>query len=149
MKEKFLMYMEELKKHRKVLQNQLEKIEAIYGEKINEDVIRDLIEFNVEILDSIAYRFAKFQDTLGKTIKVWFSLKGESVDSLTVIDVINFAEKVGFSVSKEVWWKLRNIRNKLTYEYEHEYIKVADAVMEIKELFPRLNKLLKELEERT
>jgi uncharacterized protein with HEPN domain len=149
MREKFLMYMNELKKHSKVLENQIEKIEIIYGNDINEDVIFDLVEHNVEILDSIAYRFAKFQDTLGKALKAWFSLKGENVDNMTIIDIVNFAEKIGFSIDKNMWWKLREVRNKLTHEYEHEYLKVVDAIIKIKEYFPKLQKLLKELEERS
>ena len=70
--EKYKMYIEELKKHNQVLKNHFDKIDIMYGMPINEEMVKDLISENVEILDSIAYRFAKFQDTLGKILKMWF-----------------------------------------------------------------------------
>ena len=149
MKEKYKMYIEELEKHNKVLRNHFCKINMLYGLPINEEMIKDLIEENVEILDSIAYRLAKFQDTLGKTLKLWFSLKGESVDNLTIIDVINLAEKMDFSINKEIWWNTRNLRNRFSQEYEKEYIKIADALNDIYEFYPKLEKILNELKSRS
>ena len=149
MKEKYKMYIEELEKHNKVLRNHFYKINMLYGLPINEEMIKDLIEENVEILDSIAYRFAKFQDTLGKTLKLWFSLKGESVDNLTIIDVVNLAEKIDFSINKKVWWEMRSLRNKLSHEYEKEYIKIATSINDIYEFYPKLEKILDELNSRS
>jgi len=148
-KEKYKMYIEELEKHNKVLRNHFYKINMLYGLPINEEMIKDLIEENVEILDSIAYRFAKFQDTLGKTLKLWFSLKGESVDNLTIIDVVNLAEKIDFSINKKVWWEMRSLRNKLSHEYEKEYIKIATSINDIYEFYPKLEKILDELNSRS
>ena len=149
MREKYKMYMEGLKKHNQVLKNHFDKIDIMYGMPINEEMVKDLISENVEILDSIAYRFAKFQDTLGKALKMWFILKGESVDNLTIIDVINLAEKMDFSINKNIWWETRNLRNRLFHEYEKEYIKIADALNDIYELYPKLEKILNELKNRS
>jgi len=149
MKEKYNMYIDELEKHNNVLKNNFYRIDMMYGLPINEEMIKDLINENVEILDSIAYRFAKFQDTLGKTLKLWFSLKGESVDNLTIIDVINLAEKMDFSIKKEIWWNTRSLRNRFSHEYEKEYIKIADALNDIYEFYPKLEKILNELKSRS
>ncbi len=149
MREKYQMYIEELEKHNKVLKNQFHKIDMMYGLPINEEMVKDLISENVEILDSIAYRFAKFQDTLGKILKLWFALKGESVDNLTIIDVINLAEKTDFSINKEIWWQTRNLRNRLSHEYEKEYAKIAIVLNDIYEFYPKLEKILNELKKRS
>jgi len=149
MREKYQMYIAELEKHNNVLKNHFYKIDMMYGLPINEKMIKDLIDENVEILDSIAYRFAKFQDTLGKALKLWFSLKGENVDSLTIIDVINLAEKMDFSINKQIWWNTRNLRNRFSHEYEKEYLKIADALNDIYEFYPKLEKILNELKSRS
>jgi len=147
--EKYNMYIDELEKHNNVLKNNFYRIDMMYELPINEEMIKDLINENVEILDSIAYRFAKVQDTLGKTLKLWFSLKGESVDNLTIIDVINLAEKMDFSIKKEIWWNTRNLRNRFSHEYEKEYIKITSALNDIYEFYPKLEKILKELKSRS
>ncbi|QCT94427.1 hypothetical protein FE773_04315 [Caminibacter mediatlanticus TB-2] len=145
---KFLMYMNELNKHKKIIENIFETIERTYGMPIKETDVEDLVNINIILLDSLAYRFSKFQDTLGKAIKVWFYLKGENVDNLTIIDIINLAEKIGFSINKEIWWRCRSIRNRISHEYEEDYSKITLVVNDIYELFPLLKKVLKELEDR-
>ena len=145
---KFDMYINELKKHKNVIENIFNSLERIYKIPIKEEDVEDLINLNITLLDSLAYRFSKFQDTLGKAIKVWFYLKGENVDNLTIIDVINLAEKIGFSINKDIWWRCRSIRNRISHEYEEDYSKIALVINDIYELFPLLKKVLKELEDR-
>jgi len=145
---KFDMYIRELNKHKNVIENIFETFERIYKIPIKEEDVEDLINLNITLLDSLAYRFSKFQDTLGKAIKVWFYLKGENVDNLTIIDVINLAEKIGFSINKDIWWRCRSIRNRISHEYEEDYSKIALIINDIYELFPLLKKVLKELEDR-
>ena len=147
--EKYQMYIDELDKHNKILKNHFYKIDMMYGLPINEKMIEDLVEENVEILDSIAYRFAKFQDTLGKALKLWFSLKGEGVENLTIIDVINLAEKMDFSINKKIWWDTRSLRNRFSHEYEKNYLKIAIALNDIYEFYPKLEKILNELKNRS
>jgi len=145
---KFDMYINELKKHKNVIENIFETFERIYEIPIKEKDVEDLINLNITLLDSLAYRFSKFQDTLGKAIKVWFYLKGENVDNLTIIDVINLAEKIGFSINKDIWWRCRSIRNRISHEYEEDYSKIALVINDIYELFPILKKVLNELEDK-
>jgi len=140
--------MNELNKHKKIIENIFETIERTYGMPIKETDVEDLVNINIILLDSLAYRFSKFQDTLGKAIKVWFYLKGENIDNLTIIDIINLAEKIGFSINKEIWWRCRSIRNRISHEYEEDYSKITLVVNDIYELFPLLKKVLKELEDR-
>jgi len=147
--EKYRMYIDELEKHNKVLKKHFYKINMMYGLPINEKLIEDLVEENIEILDSIAYRFGKFQDTLGKALKLWFSLKGENVENLTIIDVINLAEKMNFSINKKIWWETRSLRNRFSHEYEKDYLKIAIALNDIYEFYPKLEKILNELKNRS
>ena len=90
--------LDELKKHLKVIKKQIDFLSNFYGYPLKEENISDIIEFEVEKLDSLAYWFLKLQDTLDKTLKLFFSLKEENTDNLTMIDILNLAEKVGFSI---------------------------------------------------
>ena len=148
MREKLLMYIEELKKHSTVIEDIFYKMDMMYGVPITEKVIEDIIKNDVILIDALAYRFSKFQDTLGKALKTFFLSKGESVEEMTIIDVVNYANKIGFSIDSEMWWKMRRLRNRLSHEYEKEYIKIVVILNEIYEFYPFMKKILNELEER-
>ena len=138
--------LEELKKHLKVIKKQTTFLANFYGYPLNEENISDIVEFEVEKLDSLAYRFLKFQDTLGKTLKLFFSLKEENTDNLTMLDILNLAEKVGFSINVKKWRELREMRNILSHEYEDNYEKIANSINYIIDNFEFLEKIIKEIE---
>jgi uncharacterized protein with HEPN domain len=68
---------------------------------------------------------------------------------LTMIDLINLAEKVGFDIDVRLWRELRELRNNLTHEYTENYEKIAYALNRLKELLPRFEKILDELKSRS
>ena len=55
----------------------------------------------IPILDQIVYRYSKLQDILAKLIRSYLYLKGENVENIPLIDVLNLAEKFGLNMSKE------------------------------------------------
>jgi len=148
MNEKFQMYIEELHKHILVLNKNLQKIGVLWSFPITSQNIESIMKTDIEILDSIAYRFSKLQDSLGKALRIWFDLKGENVDNLTMIDILNLAQKVGLSINSDLWWQLRSIRNRLNHEYEVDYEKIAIVINEIYKEMKFLEKIVKELEEK-
>ena len=148
MNEKFQMYIEELHKHILVLNKNLQKIGVLWSFPITSQNIESIMKTDIEILDSIAYRFSKLQDSLGKALRIWFDLKGENVDNFTMIDILNLAQKVGLSINSDLWWQLRSIRNRLNHEYEVDYEKIAIVINEIYKEMKFLEKIVKELEEK-
>ena len=97
-----------------ILEKDLEVLKTFYP--LNEKTIRRLVkeENYLRILDQIAYRFSKFQDTLGRLIKLYLLLKGEIAENLPLIDAINLINKYGFPIEEELWWELRNLRNSVS-----------------------------------
>ena len=139
LKKRFDFYIRECGRHLEILEKDLEVLKTFYP--LNEKTIRRLVkeENYLRILDQIAYRFSKFQDTLGRLIKLYLLLKGEIAENLPLIDAINLINRYGFPIDEELWWELRGLRNSLTHEYPEGYAEVAQALNRIYELLPILN----------
>ncbi len=139
----------ELEKHLLQLKRNIKYLDAFYGFPLKDEYIKNILESSdIDKLDSIAYRLIKFQDTLGRVIKLYFSLVEENTDSLTMLDLINLAEKMGFSIDREFFRELRLLRNSITHEYVENISEIKKALNNLKEILPRLEKILNELKER-
>ena len=150
MREKLKSKLDELDKHLAQLKKNLNYLEVFYAFPLEEKYIKIILESSdIDKLDSIAYRIIKFQDSLGRAIKIFFSIAEENTDMLTMIDLINLAEKVGFDIDVRLWRELRELRNNLTHEYTENYEKIAYALNRLKELLPRFEKILDELKSRS
>ena len=149
MRERIEFKLNELEKHLSQLKRNIKYLDAFYGFPLKDEYIKIILESSdIDKLDSIAYRLIKFQDTLGRTIKLYFSLVEENTDSLTMLDLINLAEKVGFSIDREFFRELRLLRNSITHEYIENVSEIKIALNSLKEKLPRLEKILNELKER-
>ena len=138
LKKRFEFYKSECGKHLDILEKDLEELKSYFP--LSERKIKALIQREdfLRIFDQIAYRFSKFQDTLGKLLKTYLILKGESVENLPLIDAVNLAYRYGFPIDEDRWWELRTLRNALTHEYPESYGEIAEAVNRIRELMPLL-----------
>ena len=138
LKRRFEFYKAECEKHLNILEKDLEELENYFP--LNEKKLKVLInqEEFLRILDQKAYRFSKFQDTLGKLLKIYLILKGESVENLPLIDAVNLINRYGFPINEDLWWELRTLRNSLTHEYPESYGEIAEAINRIRGLFPLL-----------
>ncbi len=77
----------------------------------SEDIIRLRQDLNaLNLLDSIAYRFSKLQETLVKILRLYLAYQGEDVEEIFMRDVINLAEKRGLPINWSKWVKLRVLR---------------------------------------
>ncbi|WP_457564445.1 hypothetical protein [Caminibacter sp.] len=65
-----------------------------------------------------------------------------------MLDLINLAEKKGFSINLDFWRKLKSVRNELTHEYIESYDNIAKALNFLYKNINNFEKILKELEER-
>ena len=150
MREKLKSKLDELDKHLAQLKKNLNYLEVFYTFPLEEKYIKIILESSdIDKLDSIAYRIIKFQDSLGRAIKLFFYIAEENTDMLTMIDLINLAEKIGFDIDVRLWRELRELRNNLTHEYTESFEKIAYALNRLKELLPRFEKILDELKSRS
>ena len=149
MKERYEFKLNELQKHLEQLTKNIKYIDAFYGFPLSCKEIEIIMQSSdLDKLDSIAYRTLKFQDTLGRVIKLFFALSAENTETLTMIDLINFAQKLGFSIDVKFFREFRALRNALTHEYVEDCEELASVLNKLKDYLPRLEKILEELKER-
>lgn len=76
----------------------------------------------LRILDQIAYRFAKLQDSLGeKVMPLILELAQETIPAnATFVEKLNCLERIGAIPSAEEWKKFRIVRNALAHDYPDE-----------------------------
>ncbi|SMP07202.1 hypothetical protein SAMN06265339_0454 [Desulfurobacterium pacificum] len=137
----------EVERHLSTLKEAFSWIEQKTGLPLNEQKVNSLLKTTegTMVLDQIAYRFSKLQDSLGKLLRVYLFLKGENAYHLPIGDVVLLMEKYGFNISLEKWFALRSIRNALAHEYEEEREKIASVINRVREELPFFEKLLNQL----
>lgn len=133
-------HLERLKKAYRILSSK--NLLPLDSEKV-EKILND--EYLTAILDQIVYRYSKLQDSLSKLIRSYLYLKGENVENLTMVDVLNKAEKFELGINKEKWFKLRELRNILVHEYEDEKLKIAETLDKIYDELQYFENLLERL----
>ncbi len=146
--ERYEFLLQETEKHVERLRNAFDKLKQV-GIPLDARKVEDILNSGdkVAYLDQIAYRYSKVQDNLGRLIRLYLSIKGENVDNLTMIDVLNLAERYNLGISKEKWFELRELRNLIVHEYETQTQKIADTVNRIYEELSYIESLLHNLKE--
>ncbi|BCX81441.1 hypothetical protein MIT9_P1019 [Methylomarinovum caldicuralii] len=144
---RFQLYAQECQRHLQLLQRNIERLAPHLP--LTAETVATLVETDegLWILDQIAYRYLKLQDTLGKLVRAFFALKGEAVERMTMIDLINLAEKLGYPVDEALWMRLRALRNEITHEYPGSHGEVAEAVNKLVQFLPTLQALLVKLQQ--
>lgn len=139
---------EEAKKHIDRLKKAFKILKSKNLFPLDKDKVESILndEYLSAILDQIVYRYSKLQDSLSKIIRNYLYLKGENVENLTMIDVLNKAEKFELGINKEKWFELRELRNILVHEYEDEKSKIAETLNKIYQEIQYLENLLKQFE---
>jgi uncharacterized protein with HEPN domain len=147
MQEKYLFLYEEITKHLQRLERAFTNLNNTLGLPLTAEKVEKILSDDIlsSFLDQIAYRFSKIQDSLGKLIRSYLFLKGENVENLTMIDVLNYAEKYNLKINKEKWFELRELRNAITHEYERELSKVAETINKIYEEIEYLRNIVESL----
>ncbi len=137
-----------VRRHLEVLKEALKTLKEKLGEFSEETIERARAGGEIlPYLDQVAYRFAKLQEDFGDLLRLFMVFKGEEAERLPVLDLVNLSEKRGLSVSAETWLKWRRLRNVLIHEYPEEEEEIAQALKEIEREIPKLEGLLKEIED--
>jgi len=138
---------EEAEKHLKKLEVAFEILKSENLLPLDRGKIEIILndKYLTAFLDQIVYRYSKLQDILSKLIRSYLYLEGENVESLTMIDVLNKAEKFNIGINKEKWFELRELRNILVHEYEDEKDKISQTLNKIYSEIQYLEELLNKI----
>lgn len=149
MNKKYDQVLKEILRHYEILQKALKELEKIKTFPFSERDIKELKEDlkTLSLLDTIAYRFSKLQEGLGKVLRIYLALKGEETEELFMKDVIDLAEKRGLSINWGKWVFMRELRNILTHEYPEEEETIAETLNKVKTFTSDLDLLISQLKE--
>jgi len=142
---RFNQYVDEEERHLQILKEDIKALKQFYP--FEPDTIEKFLTDKeyLRILDQITYRFMKFQDTLARLIRYYLLLKGENVENMAVIDMINLAEKLGISINESLWFEMRALRNSLSHEYSNDYGQIAEALNRLIGFVEIFEKIIKEV----
>lgn len=102
------------------------------------------------LIDAFLHRVALLQEFLEKLLRTYLKYKGYKVGSMTPMDILNTAEKLGLLSSVEDWLTLDEIRNQIVHEYSYEeeleskLKKVYTMQSTLLDTFDRIEKKLRE-----
>ena len=106
--------------------------EALIDAKAWASLLPDIVieKKMLRILDQVAYRFAKLQDSMGeKVMPLILELAQEPISAnATFVEKLNRLERIGAIPSAEEWKKFRIVRNALAHDYPDEPELRASAI---------------------
>ncbi len=146
--EKFNFFLNEVEKHFSILNQDLEELKTFYP--LTEEKIKSLVDNPdyLKVLDQIAYRYIKLQDTLGKLLRYFLLKEGEVVEHLSMLDIIHRIQKLGIFIDDELWFEMRNLRNSITHEYPNMYLEVAEAINSLYSFIENIEEIIQSIKER-
>ena len=108
-------YLAECALHARVLGEGLSDIRQLAPISVNRVIDKEILR----ILDQIAYRFTKLQDSMGeKLMPLILVLAQEPIpDNVTFAEKLNRLERIGAIPSAEEWKRFRVVRNALAHDY--------------------------------
>lgn len=121
-------YLDECSLHVNVLAEALEEAHSWFP--FSAETVQYITKEQLRILDQIAYRFSKLQDTMGqKVLPTIFELAQEPIaPDATFAEKLNWLERMGALPSAEEWKKLRVARNAIAHEYPDDRDLRASAI---------------------
>jgi len=128
----------------------IKEIEKIRPFPLSKEDVKELKEklYTLSLLDTVAYRFSKLQESIGKLLRIYLFIQGEETEELFMKDIINLAEKRGLSINWGKWVTMRELRNIITHEYSEEEETIAETLNKLKTLVVELEPLILQLEEK-
>jgi hypothetical protein len=136
-------YLNECSLHAEILAEALKEAGAWLP--LNAETMERLTKEQLRILDQLAYRFTKLQDTMGqKVLPAILELAQEPIASdATFAEKLNWLERMGALPSADEWKKLRVARNAIAHEYPDDRELRASAVNRFFNGVNQLNELYK------
>jgi hypothetical protein len=134
-------YLSECSLHVRVLAEAL--AEARKWLPFSAGTVQQITKEQLRILDQMAYRFTKLQDTMGqKVLPTILDLAQEPIaPDATFAEKLNWLERMGALPSAEEWKKLRVARNAISHEYPEDHELRASAINRFVDGAKQLNAL--------
>lgn len=99
--------------------------------------------------DALLYRFTHLQDTMaGKVLSLWLEITAEQTQSLSFIDKLNLLERREIIESAYQWQNLRDLRNKLSHEYDDKPERQAELLNHVWQSFPMIRVCVERIKQR-
>ncbi|MBI5529193.1 MAG: hypothetical protein HY897_22945 [Deltaproteobacteria bacterium] len=113
-------HLDECDLHSRVLEQAL--VEAASWLPFTAESVESVTTGQLRVLDQVAYRFTKLQDTMGRQVLPQIlDLAQEPIPpEATFAEKLNWLEKMGALRSAEEWKELRVARNAIAHEYPDE-----------------------------
>ena len=102
------------------LERARKRLEYSFNKVRNQSFAHELEESELEVLESFSSRFARFSDLIIARYFRLLMLEKDPAFRGSLIDLLNQAEKQGWISSREVWLRIRELRNLAAHDYEAE-----------------------------
>jgi hypothetical protein len=108
--------LDECRTHARIL---AEARKELRGVRYDAERVLDIKPSELGVLDQMAYRFSKLQDSVGeKVLPLLLDFAEEPLSpTATFAEKLQRLEKIGAITSAEQWRLLREVRNQLAHEY--------------------------------
>lgn len=138
-------------KTNKLIENSIEKVKKtirlVNSSLMNlpeYEIDREYSDRELEPYDALSDRFTRAIETAIKFFKSYERyMFANSSDSFR--DLLNRMEKLGLITSTDLWFDMRNIRNRIVHDYLPEQLKEIYELMKTK-YYPELDRLKTEIE---
>jgi len=123
-----VVYLNECQLHAEVLAEAWTEAQA--WTPFQADTVQQFSKAQLRVLDQMAYRFTKLQDSMGqKVLPAILELAQEPIaPDATFVEKLNWLERMGALPSAEDWKKLRIARNAIAHEYPDDHALRASAL---------------------
>ncbi|RUM60544.1 MAG: toxin-antitoxin system antitoxin subunit [Persephonella sp.] len=119
-------YLYEAKIHIDRLENVLSRLKTIYP--LDTLKFRNLSVEELDMLDTLAFRFSKLQDLIGSRIfREYLKEMNYVVEGITFVDILKEIEREGI-IDIDTWSEFRKVRNYIAHDYPDELEEKVEAI---------------------
>ena len=137
-------YLKEASIHIERLEDVLERLKNIYPLDLNK--LENMGFCEKDMLDTLAFRFAKLQDLIGsKIFREFLKEMGYIVEEKTFLEILKEIEKKGV-IDIDSWGEFREVRNFLSYEYPYSLENRVEAINYLIDKAPVFIEVIRKIE---
>ncbi|NPA12485.1 MAG: hypothetical protein GXO45_00695 [Aquificae bacterium] len=137
-------YLQEAQIHIERLKDVLERMKPIYP--LDKNKLETLTSIEMDMLDTLAFRFSKLQDLLGaKIFREFLNETGFITEGKTFWEILREIEKEGI-IDIDTWSDFRKVRNFIAHDYPNEIDEKAEAINYLIEKTPILIEVVERIE---
>ncbi len=139
-------YLKEANIHIERLDDVLERLKNIYP--LDSNKFENLNSYEKDMLDTLAFRFAKLQDLIGsKIFREFLKEMGYIVEEKTFFEILKEIEKEGI-IDIDSWNEFRKVRNFLSHEYLYSFEDGIEAINYLIDKTPALIEVIRKIEDK-